>query len=73
MRRNREDTVRCIVTSLTEDSSGDLSDELIKGHPLVLDDSYHGDDDMEDWESWQPDPVDADPGLHFVSASIGQD
>ena len=51
------------MTSLTEDSSGDLSDELIKGHPLVLDDSYRGDDDMEDWESWQPDPVDADPGL----------
>ena len=51
------------MTSLTEDSSGDLSDELIKGHPLVLDDSSHGDDDMEDWESWQPDPVDADPGL----------
>ncbi|XP_074654773.1 anaphase-promoting complex subunit 2-like [Tubulanus polymorphus] len=59
--RNRDDTVRCIVSSLTEDGSSDLSDELIKGQPLVLDESYHSDDENDDWENWMPDPVDADP------------
>ena len=59
-----DDTVRCIVTNLTEDGSGDLSDELIRGPPVMLDESYGSDDDAatDDWETWQPDPVDADPG-----------
>ena len=61
--RSREDTVRCIVSSLTDDGSSELSDELFKGQPLVLDESYHSDDDAEDWENWMPDPVDADPGM----------
>ena len=61
MLRNRDDTVRCIVSSLTEDGNNELSDELVKGQPLMLDESYHSDDDQEDWETWQPDPVDADP------------
>ena len=50
------------MSSLTEDGNSELSDELIKGQPLILDESYHSDEDAEDWESWQPDPVDADPG-----------
>ncbi len=54
--------MRCIVTNLTEDSTSELSDELVKGAPLVLDDSCDADDDMDNWEAWQPDPVDADPG-----------
>jgi hypothetical protein len=64
--RNRDDTVRSIVTSVTEDGSGELSDELIKGQPLVLDESYHSDDDNENWESWQPGPVDADCCEHRI-------
>ena len=28
----------------------------------MLDESYCSDEDGEDWESWMPDPVDADPG-----------
>ena len=52
---------------MTEDSSSELSDELIKGQPLMLDDSYHEDEDVEHWESWQPDPVDADHGELVVS------
>ena len=59
--------MRCIVSSLTEEGSSELSDELIKGQPLVLDESYHSDDDNEDWESWQPDPVDADAGINTYS------
>ena len=54
--------MRCIVSSLTDDGSNELSDELIKAQPLKMDDSCHSDDDTEDWQSWMPDPVDADPG-----------
>lgn len=58
---NRDDTVRCIVSSLTEDGSSELSDELVKGQSLVLDDSYQTDDaNTTNWETWQPPPVDAD-------------
>ena len=84
MCRQREDTVRCIVSSLTEEGSSELSDELVKGHPLVLDDSYCSDDDAapsgtvapdaaaevggkgDSWETWMPDPVDADPGTEVL-------
>ena len=61
LHRKRKDTVRCIVSSLTEDGNSDLSDELVKAQPLVLDDSYHSDDEADNWQAWQPDPVDADP------------
>ncbi|XP_014681229.1 PREDICTED: anaphase-promoting complex subunit 2-like isoform X2 [Priapulus caudatus] len=59
--RTRDDTVRCIVSSLTDDSSSDLADELVRGEPLLLDDSCQGEEDMANWETWYPDPVDADP------------
>lgn len=60
--RSRDDTVRCIVSNLTEDGNSELSDELTKGQPLVLDEAGAGDDCVgSDWESWQPDPVDAEP------------
>ena len=59
--RSREDTVRRIVSDLTGDSGNELSEELVKGQPLVLDNSYHSDEDAGHWESWQPDPIDADP------------
>ena len=61
--RGREDTVRCIVMSLTDDSSSDLAEELVKGGTISLCDS-DTDDDNEDWENWQPDPIDAQPGKY---------
>ena len=60
--RNRDDTVRSIVSSLIEDSNSELLDELVKTQPVPLDDSYASDDQTDDWQSWQPDPVDAIPG-----------
>ena len=55
--------MRCIVSSLTEDSNSELIDELIKGQPLSADDSYRIDNTQLDaWQDWNPDPVDADPG-----------
>ncbi|XP_071154099.1 anaphase-promoting complex subunit 2-like isoform X1 [Mytilus edulis] len=59
--RSRDDTVRCIVSNLTDDGSNELLDELIKGQPLLLDETGHSDNEDEDWEKWMPDPVDADP------------
>ncbi|KAG7213043.1 hypothetical protein KM043_002374 [Ampulex compressa] len=58
--RSREDTVRCVVNGLLDDSPSDLADELVKGESLQLDDGS-ADEESEDWEKWMPDPVDADP------------
>lgn len=59
--RTRDDTVRNIVSSLADEGFSELADELIKGEALQLDDAYLSDDDDTDWESWVPDPIDADP------------
>lgn len=63
--RTREDTVRCVVSDLLDDSPSDLADELVKGESLQLDDGS-GDEENEDWDKWMPDPVDADPGMFII-------
>ncbi|XP_038045964.1 anaphase-promoting complex subunit 2-like isoform X2 [Patiria miniata] len=59
--RTREDTVRCIVSSLTDDSNKELAEELIKAEPVTMDESYCSEQEDEDHQDWQPDPIDADP------------
>ncbi|KAJ9575582.1 hypothetical protein L9F63_007516, partial [Diploptera punctata] len=59
--RWRDDTVRCVVSSLTEEGPSELADELVRGEALQLDEGTPSDDDMTNWETWNPDPVDADP------------
>ena len=56
------------MSSLTEEGNSELSDELVKAQPLVLDDSYHSDEEGEHWQQWQPDPVDADPCKSLYAA-----
>lgn len=53
--RSRPDTVRCVVSSLTEDSPTYLAEELAQSK--MFGDNLATKDD--DWESWQPDPIDA--------------
>lgn len=59
--RNREDTVRSVVSSLTEEGAGsELAEELAKFAT-----EPDGDQDKdEDWDEWMPDPVDADPKVN---------
>ncbi|XP_021926586.1 anaphase-promoting complex subunit 2 isoform X2 [Zootermopsis nevadensis] len=59
--RWRDDTVRCVVSSLTEEGPSELADELVRGEALQLDEGAPSDEDMTNWEGWNPDPVDADP------------
>ncbi|GBG30278.1 Anaphase-promoting complex subunit 2 [Hondaea fermentalgiana] len=69
--RKREDTVRCIVTSLTDDSNSELFEELGREteiRPIAhdYDESDNEDPDEEnargaDPEAWTPDPIEADP------------
>ncbi|XP_054716612.1 anaphase-promoting complex subunit 2-like [Uloborus diversus] len=59
--KSRDDTVRCIISSLREDSCGELACELMKGVPLKLEDNYSNEEEADDWEKWCPDPIDADP------------
>ncbi|KRT84695.1 hypothetical protein AMK59_845 [Oryctes borbonicus] len=65
--RRRDDTVRCVVSSLTEDGPSDLADELIKGEALQTDENTPSDDEETNWENWMPDPVDADPNKPLAS------
>nr|XP_058951089.1 anaphase-promoting complex subunit 2-like isoform X1 [Pocillopora verrucosa] len=58
--RTREDTVRCIVTSLTDDSSTELAEELMRGDPRTIDDLGASDSEDDD-DKWMPAPSDADP------------
>ena len=53
--------MRCIVSSLTDEGSNELLDELVKAQPLLLDEGVTSDDESDDWQTWMPDPVDADP------------
>ncbi|CAB4014365.1 anaphase-promoting complex subunit 2-like, partial [Paramuricea clavata] len=60
--RTRDDTVRCIVTSLTDENSSELSEELLQGDTKTIEDVHTLDSDNEDDEGeWMPDPIDADP------------
>uniref|UniRef100_A0A1X7TLD5 Anaphase-promoting complex subunit 2 TPR repeats domain-containing protein n=1 Tax=Amphimedon queenslandica TaxID=400682 RepID=A0A1X7TLD5_AMPQE len=59
--RTQSDTVTCIMASLIDDSSNDLSEELAKGETVLLDLSDEYDDPDQDFEAWEPDPVDANP------------
>ncbi|KAI9139125.1 hypothetical protein BKA69DRAFT_1030788, partial [Paraphysoderma sedebokerense] len=55
--RDREDTVKCILTSLLDETQGDLFEELGKGGEIEMDaDDLHIDNFDDD--NWQPDPID---------------
>lgn len=59
--RNREDTVRSVVSSLTEEGAGsELAEELAKFATETDEDQ----DKDEAWDDWNPDPVDADPKIN---------
>lgn len=60
--RKRADTVRCVVTSLTETESGptDLSEELAKGDAIKDGNGGNVNDELSNWENWQPDPFGLD-------------
>lgn len=56
--RNRDDTVRSVVSSLTEEGAGsELAEELVKFAAEADGDS----DKDEAWDEWNPDPVEAEP------------
>lgn len=56
--RNRTDTVRCVVTSLTDDGPTDLAEELAASEAYV-DDMSGSSDQLSNWETWEPEPIDA--------------
>ncbi len=68
----RPDTVRCIVTSLTDDANSELFEELGRGGDIkpIAQSHDESDDDEEEaedaparkkLEAWTPDPIEADP------------
>lgn len=60
--RGRPDTVRCVITSLIEDTCSDLAEELAKSEAVIKPEGGAGPaDEMLNWDKWEPDPVDAAP------------
>lgn len=56
--RMREDTIRCIVSSCTEDQNSELFEELSNSEGgLALDEEP----EEEARDDWEPDPIEADP------------
>ncbi|KAH8233030.1 hypothetical protein KR026_003362 [Drosophila bipectinata] len=60
--RKRNDTVRRVVTGLTEEGPTDLSEELAKGE-TVKDGKESGLDEFSNWENWEPDPFGIDANV----------
>lgn len=72
--RSRPDTVRCVITSLIEDTCSDLADELAKSEAVVKPEGSSGTtDEMLNWDKWQPDPVDAAPQKEATRTSRSAD
>lgn len=53
--RSRPDTVRCVVSSLTEDSPTYLAEELAQTKVFA----ENAANNVDDWDTWMPDPIDA--------------
>lgn len=58
--RRRTDTVRCVVTALTEEGPTELAEELAKSEAQKAEEIAAAKDEMSHWEEWCPDPVDID-------------
>ena len=60
--KSRKDTIRCIVTALTEDSDLQLEfGDLSKGKKGYVDFDFDSDDSYDsDPENWEPEPIDAE-------------
>lgn len=64
--KSREDTVRCIITALTDETSSELTPEFVKGSVQTSDEvNYNSDDEniADNWQTWLPDPIDANHDL----------
>jgi anaphase-promoting complex subunit 2 len=64
LRKGRQDTVRCVITSLIEETPSDLSEELARSEAIKAEETERNLDELNNWESWNPDPIDADPEKH---------
>ncbi|KAK6627062.1 hypothetical protein RUM44_009539 [Polyplax serrata] len=58
--RQREDAIRCVINSLIDDGPSELADELVRGETSPAYDGSPSEEDFENWETWNPDPIDAD-------------
>ncbi|XP_017070448.1 anaphase-promoting complex subunit 2 [Drosophila eugracilis] len=66
--RKRNDTVRRVVTGLTEEGPTDLSEELAKGE-TIKEGKDSGTDEFSNWENWEPDPFGIDASIMQYNSS----
>lgn len=62
--KSRQDTVRCVASALTDDGPTDLAEELARSEAYVENLTNKNDD----WENWQPDPIDANTSTHTIDS-----
>lgn len=53
------------MTALTEEGPTDLAEELAKSE-TVAEETVHNNDEITNWESWMPDPIDANPSKNLL-------
>lgn len=56
--RSRPDTVRCVITSLIEETPSDLTEELARSESNKASAATKISGELLNWENWDPDPVD---------------
>ncbi|XP_043948396.1 anaphase-promoting complex subunit 2 [Drosophila biarmipes] len=66
--RKRNDTVRRVVTGLTEEGPTDLSEELAKGES-IKEGKDSATDEFSNWENWEPDPFGIDASVMQYNSS----
>ncbi|XP_016926393.3 anaphase-promoting complex subunit 2 [Drosophila suzukii] len=66
--RKRNDTVRRVVTGLTEEGPTDLSEELAKGES-IKEGKDSATDEFSNWENWEPDPFGIDASIMQYNSS----
>lgn len=54
LRKCRQDTVRCVVTSLIEETPSDLAEELARSEAIKAEETERNQDEMNNWQSWNP-------------------
>lgn len=68
----RSDTVRRVVTGLTEEGPTDLTEELAKGETVKDNDKIDGNEELNNWENWLPDSFGIDQSARVQLTNINR-
>ncbi|XP_067629026.1 anaphase-promoting complex subunit 2 isoform X2 [Eurosta solidaginis] len=70
--RKRSDTVRRVVTGLTEEGPTDLTEELAKGEALKENEKLDVNEELNNWENWLPDSYGIDQTARIQLTNVNR-